>query len=280
MLTLHDPKEMQSHALALRAAGRRIAFVPTMGALHEGHLRLVDQARGRGDVVVVSIFVNPIQFGPKEDFSKYPRTLEADKAACERRGVDIVFAPAADAMYAPDFSTHVDEDLCSRGLCGELRPGHFRGVATVVTMLFNLVQPHVAIFGAKDAQQCAVIRKMVSDLHMPVEIIVAGTVREEDGLALSSRNRYLSPESRACAPALYAALCAARDAVRGGETSAEKVKAAFAAKLAAEPRFRLQYFELCDARTMRPLATVTPGKTIGLCAAHLGETRLIDNLAM
>ena len=280
MILIHEPAAMQAEALRLRALGRRIAFVPTMGALHEGHLRLVDDAKRRGDVVVVSVFVNPTQFGPKEDFSKYPRTLEADAAGCRARGVDILFAPAPDAMYAKDASTFVDEQLCSQGLCGEFRPGHFRGVATVVTMLFNIVQPHVAIFGAKDAQQCAVIRKMVSDLFMPVEIVIADTVRESDGLALSSRNRYLSAEARAKAPAIHRALIALRDAVAAGEHNPAALKARFTADLAATPGFRLQYIELCDPRTMRPLESVHAGRALALTAAYLEETRLIDNLAL
>jgi pantoate--beta-alanine ligase len=280
MQIIHDPREMQRAALALRAAGRRIAFVPTMGALHEGHMRLVDEAKRRGDFVVVSVFVNPTQFGPKEDFSKYPRTLDADATLCRERGADCVFAPPSDGMYAADFSTYVNEELCSQGLCGDFRPGHFRGVATVVTMLFNIVQPHVAIFGAKDGQQCAVIRKMVDDLFMPVEIIVADTVREVDGLALSSRNRYLSPEMRAKAPALYRALLAAKDAVASGEYDAGAVRAVFERSLLGEPAFRLQYFTLSDSRTMAPVTTVTPGKTLAVVAAYLGETRLIDNLAL
>lgn len=280
MQIIHDPREMRRTALALRAAGRRIAFVPTMGALHEGHMRLVDEARLRGDFVVVSVFVNPTQFGPQEDFSQYPRTLDADAALCRERGADCVFAPPSDGMYAPDFSTYVNEELCSRGLCGDFRPGHFRGVATVVTMLFNIVQPHAAIFGAKDGQQCAVIRKMVDDLFIPVEIVVVETVREADGLALSSRNRYLTPELRAKAPALYRALLAAKSAVASGERDPGAVRAVFEKNLSGEPAFRLQYFTLSDARTMTPVTRVEPGKTLAAVAAHLGETRLIDNLTL
>lgn len=280
MKVVHNPREMQLLALERRAAGKRVALVPTMGALHEGHASLIDDARRRGDFVVVSVFVNPTQFGPKEDFSKYPRTLESDVALCRAHGADCVFAPPSDGMYAPDFSTYVDEGLCSQGLCGDFRPGHFRGVTTVVAMLFNIVQPHVAIFGAKDGQQCAVIRKMVADLFMPVEIVVADTVREPDGLALSSRNRYLSAELRAKAPALYAALSAVRRAVESGELDAESLKALFAAELSRTPEFRLQYFGLTDARTMAPVSAVVPGRTLAAVAAHLGETRLIDNIAL
>lgn len=280
MIILHDPQAMQALALSKRGENRRIAFVPTMGALHEGHLRLIDLARERGDFVVVSVFVNPIQFGPKEDFAKYPRTLESDAAACAGRGADVLFAPSAEGMYGEKFSTHVDESLCSRGLCGEFRPGHFRGVTTVVHLLFNIVQPHVAIFGAKDAQQCAVIRKMVADLRLPVAIEVMPTVRETDGLALSSRNRYLPAEARAKAPLLYAALLEVREAARAGERSPTVLKARYVARIGAEPAFRLQYFELCDPETMRPVAEVRPGATLALVAAYLGETRLIDNLGL
>ncbi len=280
MQIIHDPREMQRASLALRVAGRRIAFVPTMGALHEGHMRLVDEAARRGDFIVVSVFVNPTQFGPKEDFSKYPRTLDADAALCRERGAHVVFAPPSDGMYAPDFSTYVSEELCSQGLCGDFRPGHFRGVATVVMMLFNLVQPHVAIFGAKDGQQCAVIRKMVDDLFIPVEIIVADTVRETDGVALSSRNRYLSKENRTKAPALYRALLAAKSAVASGEGDAGALRAIFEQNLSVEPAFRLQYFTLSDSRTMAPVTLVRPGHTLAAAAAYLGETRLIDNLAL
>lgn len=280
MEIIHDPSGMQRAALRLQAEGRRIAFVPTMGALHEGHMCLVDAAAATGAVVVVSVFVNPTQFGPAEDFSKYPRTLEADAALCRTRGVAIVFAPPSDGMYAPDFSTYVDEGLCSRGLCGDFRPGHFRGVATVVTMLFNIVRPHVAYFGAKDAQQCAVIRKMVSDLFIPVEIVVAPTVRESDGLALSSRNKYLSPELRGKATALYGALSAAKAAVDAGERDSARVRSVFLQTLAGEPLFRLQYFAIVEDWTMRPVDVVTPGRTLAVVAAYLGETRLIDNLGL
>lgn len=280
MQIVHDPREMQRLALKLRGEGRRIALVPTMGALHDGHMSLVDEALRRGDFVVVSVFVNPTQFGPNEDFAKYPRTLDADCALCRERGAHCVFAPPSDGMYAADFSTFIEEGLCSKGLCGDFRPGHFRGVTTVVAMLFNIVQPHAAIFGAKDAQQCAVLRKMVSDLFMPVEIVIAPIVREADGLALSSRNRYLPADLRTKAPALHRSLLAAKAVVDAGERDAAKVKATFAGELAKEPAFRLQYFTLTDARTMAPLATIRPGETLAAVAAHLGETRLIDNITL
>ena len=223
MQIVRSVREMQTLSAQVIAKGRRIGFVPTMGCLHEGHLRLVDVARGAADCVVVSIFVNPVQFGPGEDFARYPRTEARDVAACEGRGVDVVFMPVAGELFPEDFSTYANEELCSRGLCGEARPGHFRGVATVVLMLFNVVRPDVAVFGQKDAQQVAVIRKMARDWFLPVKIVVAPTVREGDGLALSSRNRYLSAEERVVAPGLFEALDAARVAVASGERRAAVV---------------------------------------------------------
>jgi pantoate--beta-alanine ligase len=260
--------------------GRRIGFVPTMGCLHEGHLRLVDIAREASDCVVVSVFVNPSQFGPGEDFSRYPRTEEADVAACAGRGADLVFMPAAGEMFPADFSTYAGEELCSRGLCGEARPGHFRGVATVVLMLFQIVRPALAVFGQKDAQQVAVIRKMVRDWFLPVEIVVAPTVREVDGLALSSRNRYLSAEERAAAPGLFAALEAGRAAVASGERSAAVVCGRVRARIEGAKGFRVQYVAAVDAVTMAPVDGVTPGGTLLVAAAFLGAPRLIDNVLL
>ena len=271
--------EMQTCAAQLRTQRKAVAFVPTMGCLHEGHLRLVDMAREQARAVVVSIFVNPVQFGPGEDFEKYPRTEVADIAACESRGVDVVFLPHAKEMFPPDFSTFVEETLCSTGLCGTFRHGHFRGVATVVLMLLNIVRPDVAIFGQKDAQQIAVLRKMVADLFLPVEIVTGPTVREMDGLALSSRNRYLSTEERAVAPELSAALEAGRRTALPG-VDATIVKEAVAAHLARFPLFRVQYIAFVDAVSMRPIDTVPSEREAALLAvaAHLGATRLIDNI--
>lgn len=264
--------------MQLRAQGKLIGFVPTMGSLHEGHLRLVDIAKEKTDVVVVSIFVNPAQFGPNEDFEKYPREEEADVEKCAGRGADIVFIPEAKEFYPANFSTYANEELCSRGLCGDFRPGHFRGVATVVLMLFNVVRPDLAVFGKKDAQQVAVLRKMVGDLFVPVAVVEAPIAREEDGLAMSSRNRYLSAEQRKTAPRLYATLQAAATAVAGGERRAKAVQEQVTAELSAGDAFRVQYASVVDAETMQPVEEITPGRTLLAVAAFLGVTRLIDNV--
>lgn len=269
--------ELRKAVAAARTAGRRTGFVPTMGCLHEGHLALIRRAKERCEWVAVSIFVNPTQFGPGEDFGRYPRTLEEDLAGCRAAGASLVFAPGPEDFYPAGASTWVEETAVSQGLCGEFRPGHFRGVATVVAMLFNATQPDVAVFGRKDLQQLAVIRRMVRDLHMPVEIVAHETVREPDGLAMSSRNRYLSPDERARARAIPEALEAARAAVAAGERDAGRVRAAALRRLEAESAFRTQYCEVADAETLRPVAKVTPGRTVVAVAGHLGSTRLIDN---
>ena len=206
MKTLHSPQSVQRWAAAQRAEGRSIALVPTMGALHEGHLALISAAKKKADTVIVSIFVNPTQFGPNEDYARYPRTLDDDIRRCRELGADVLFAPAADDMYAASFSTWVNETVLSDALCGLRRPGHFKGVCTVVLKLFLICQPQVAVFGQKDAQQALVIRRMVRDLNVPVKVILHPTVREQDGLALSSRNRYLTESERRQAPVLYQAL--------------------------------------------------------------------------
>lgn len=278
MQVIRSVHEMQSLAMQLRTQGKLIGFVPTMGSLHEGHLRLVDIAKEKTDVVVVSIFVNPAQFGPNEDFEKYPREEEADVEKCAGRGADIVFIPEAKEFYPANFSTYANEELCSRGLCGDFRPGHFRGVATVVLMLFNVVRPDLAVFGKKDAQQVAVLRKMVGDLFVPVAVVEAPIAREEDGLAMSSRNRYLSAEQRKTAPRLYATLQAAATAVAGGERRAKAVQEQVTAELSAGDAFRVQYASVVDAETMQPVEEITPGRTLLAVAAFLGVTRLIDNV--
>ncbi|MDR1497139.1 MAG: pantoate--beta-alanine ligase [Puniceicoccales bacterium] len=289
MQIIRSVQEMQSRAAQLRTGGKSIGFVPTMGCLHEGHLGLIDIARREADVVVVSIFVNPTQFGPGEDFGNYPRTEDADIALCETRGAEIVFLPDAGSFYPSGFSTYIEEEFCSRGLCGAFRPGHFRGVATVVLMLFNIMRADVAVFGEKDAQQVAVVRKMAADLFLSTRIIAAPIVREEDGLALSSRNRYLSPEQRKTAPELFNALKAAVDSARlYGETArlrlvpVQKIKEAAAEHLANFPDFRVQYIDLVDRRTAQPVAFVEPGagKTLIAAAVFLGKTRLIDNMPL
>ena len=269
--------ELRAAVAQARAAGRTVGFVPTMGCLHAGHLALVARARQEATFTVVSIFVNPTQFGPNEDFSRYPRTFEADRAACATAGADLVFAPTPADFYAADASTWVEVEGISAGLCGEFRPGHFRGVATVVAMLFNAVQADVAVFGQKDLQQLAVIRRMVRDLHFPVRIVAHETVRESNGVAMSSRNRYLSPEDFQRATAIPAALAEARRLVAAGTTDAGQVRAAVTARLAAEPALRLQYVELVDRETMAPVAQVTPGRCALAIACYLGNTRLIDN---
>jgi len=272
-----DPREMRIRTEDLRRDGRRIALVPTMGYLHAGHLSLLAEGRSRGDVVVLSIFVNPLQFGPGEDLARYPRDLEGDLRQARRAATDIAFVPAAEAMY-PDGAalTRVEVAGLSEGLCGRSRPGHFAGVATVVTKLFHLVLPHVAVFGEKDYQQLAIIRRLVRDLDLDIEIVGAPIVREPDGLALSSRNAYLSPEERTQARCLSRALTAAERLVAAGERDAGRVVAGARAVIAQAPAVRPDYVELVDAETLRPVATIERPALLAL-AAFVGSTRLIDN---
>ncbi len=253
-----------------------------MGALHAGHAALIDRARkeaGRHGLVVVSIFVNPTQFGPKEDLSRYPRPFAADRKLCAAHGVDLICRPSAVEMYGADFSTFVEESAASAPLCGASRPGHFRGVCTVVLKLFNIVQPDAAVFGLKDYQQCAVIRRMVRDLDVPVRIIPCQTVRESDGLALSSRNVYLTPEERAQAPVLRRALLAAEAAWRRGETSAARLRALLLREIARAPLARMDYAEVADGDSLRPVKKAAPNTVMAL-AVFFGKTRLIDNLLL
>lgn len=282
MIVIHDPKQLQQTALDLRARGKTIALVPTMGNLHAGHASLMDIARPRADVLIVSVFVNPTQFGPNEDYDKYPRTLEADKCVCEQHGVDIVFAPAPGDIYRDDASTDVNEHRCSQGLCGRSRPTHFRGVCTVVNLLFNLAQPNVAVFGQKDAQQVAVLKRMVRDLHMPVEMVVGPIVRESDGLALSSRNQYLTTRERAAAPAIRRALADIEKNVAAGTLDAQKIADGFNTTLRENPLFDPQYIEIVDCETMEALDTIRPGRTLVAVAVFMTEsrTRLIDNIVV
>jgi len=261
----------------------RVVFVPTMGALHEGHLDLMRRAReiatphGR---VIVSIFVNPTQFGPKEDFSKYPRDLEGDMEKCRSVGVDAVFAPAADEVYAKDASLVVLETSLSKGLCGASRPGHFDGVCLVVLKLFNMVQPHTAVFGKKDYQQLAIIKRMVRDLNVLVHVVGSETVREADGLAMSSRNRYLNETERQQAPALRQGLLLAQQSWQSGEQDAETLKSIFRDHLAAHaPLHRLDYIECVDRDTLQPLDQANANGLLAT-AVFFGSTRLIDNLEL
>src|SRR5689334_4590905 len=264
---------------AVRTAKRdakRVGLVPTMGALHAGHISLVHSAKARCDFVAASIFVNPTQFGPKEDFSKYPRTLEADREKLASERVDLIFAPAVEEIYPPGATTFVNVDELSERLDGRSRPGHFRGVATVVAKLFHILEPDVAFFGQKDAAQLAIIRRMVRDLMFPIEIVVAPIARDADGLALSSRNVYLSPEERRQALVLSRALREIESRYRAGERDAKKLIEAARAVFAAEPAVRVDYVELVDPETLESVATVSAG-TLAAFAAFVGTTRLIDN---
>jgi pantoate--beta-alanine ligase len=272
-----DPQRMHADVLAARGRGRRVGFVPTMGALHAGHVSLVDRAATECDDVAVSIFVNPTQFGPGEDFSRYPRRLEADLAAIRDRGVTWVFAPPADAVYPPGWATRVVVDGPARRFEGEVRPGHFSGVATVVCRLFLAVPADVAYFGAKDWQQTLVVKRMVRDLGMPIGITVCPTIRESDGLALSSRNAYLSPDERSRAAALHESLVHAEQAwLAGGEVAT--IEQAMRSHLAARG-VAVDYAAIVDRESLDPLASPT-AEAVALVAGRLGATRLIDNLVL
>jgi len=277
MEVVHTIPELRAAVARARQAGKAIGFVPTMGCLHEGHLSLIRRAKQEAAFVVVSIFVNPTQFGPSEDFSKYPRTFAEDRAGCEAAGADVIFAPAAADFYPAGASTWVDVEGISARLCGEFRPGHFRGVTTVVAMLFNAVQADVAVFGRKDLQQLAVIRRMVRDLHMPIRILAHETVREPNGVAMSSRNRYLSAEQLTQATAIPAAMAAAKALAQAGVTDAARLRDAAQAVLATQPALKLQYCEIVDLETMAPVASTAGFKCAIAIACHLGATRLIDN---
>ena len=262
-----------------RAAGRRIALVPTMGFLHEGHLSLCDEARRNADLVVMSIFVNPLQFGPNEDFERYPRDIERDASLADGRGVDLLFTPDVAEMYpAGETRVLVTAGALEDRLDGHYRPGHFPGVLTVVAKLFNLVGPDVAVFGQKDLQQCVLIRRMVRDLDFPVELTIAPIVREADGLALSSRNVYLSPSERAAAPALHRSLEAGRAAFRG-RSSCDGILAAVQQVLHSTPGIVPQYVSLVDTETLEDAVQPRAGQALAV-AAHLGKTRLIDNIIL
>lgn len=261
---------------AARRAGRRIGLVPTMGALHAGHISLVRAAKSRSEFVAVSLFVNPTQFGPSEDFTRYPRTLEADRQKLEQEGVDLLFAPAAAEMYPQDASTFVNVERIGDRLDGRSRPGHFRGVATVVAKLFHILEPDVAVFGQKDAAQVATIQRMVRDLMFPVEIVVAPIVREPDGLALSSRNTYLSLDERKQATVLSRALAEIEKNYKAGERSAAKLIEAARKLFASEPEVRVDYIEIANPETLEPTSLAGSGTLVAV-AAFVGTTRLIDN---
>jgi pantoate--beta-alanine ligase len=275
--TIHTIEWMKQVARQARAEGRMTGFVPTMGALHAGHMSLVHAALAECQPVIASIFVNPTQFGPSEDFQKYPRTLEADSKKLEDAGVDYLFAPEASEIYPPGFRTWVNVEGLSECLEGKVRHGHFRGVATVVLKLLEIVQPRKAFFGRKDAQQARIIRQMARDLHLDSEIVVCPIVREPDGLAMSSRNAYLKPEERRTATILFRALDGARASISRGERDALRLTAAMREMLRTEPLADPEYVELVDAETLEPVTRLR-GACLALLAVRIGAVRLIDNL--
>lgn len=280
MKTFNDPSKLQKWSDKIRIEGKKIALVPTMGALHEGHISLIERAKKAGaDEIVVSIFVNPTQFGPNEDYAAYPRTEKADAAKCKKAGATAIFFPTPSNMYLENHSVYVDEGMLSQGYCGAMRPGHFRGVCTVVAKLFNIVHPHMAVFGQKDFQQAAIIRRMVRDLNFGIEIIVAPIVREESGLAKSSRNSYLSEDEKARAVVLSQSLKLAKEAVaQKGEVAWSQLKKKMMG-LIEKAGLRPDYIEAADADDLTPVKKLKKGNVI-LLAAYCGKTRLIDNAVM
>lgn len=280
MKIIQSPAQMSDFCESLRKEGKSIALVPTMGALHEGHMSLIDIALKNADVCIVSIFVNPTQFGPNEDFSAYPRQLELDAKACEIRGATAIFAPQTSDIYASDASTYVVEEVVSSNLCGKSRPTHFRGVTTVVSILFNIIRPDCAVFGEKDAQQISVIERMVRDLFIPVKIVRAPLVRAESGLAISSRNKYLHGIQLETATRLNQALAAGRDLFRNGCKNIHRIKGEIVNQLAKSSRIRVIYVEVVDAKTSLPVDEIVEGKTRVAIAVWIDQTRLIDNMVL
>jgi pantoate--beta-alanine ligase len=271
---------MQALSGSLRAAGKKLAFVPTMGFLHAGHMSLVDKARGLGDLVIVSIFVNPTQFGPSEDLDTYPRNLEGDTKMCEAHKVDVIFAPPASEMYPDGYSTFVNEEKLSLPLCGQSRPMFFRGVCTVLTKLFNIVKPHVAVFGQKDAQQAAVVKHMVRDLNFDIDIVIGETVREPDGLAMSSRNSYLQSFQRRDALRIHQALMKGKALYEGGNDNTDRILAEITHHMTEVRRLRVIYVQAVDMDTMKPLRKVEKGRTLIATAVWCDDVRLIDNIIL
>lgn len=272
-------ESVRSLVKAARGEGKRIGLVPTMGALHIGHISLIEAAAKDCDFVVVSIFVNPTQFGPAEDFEKYPRPMEADLEICSKAGVDVVFAPAPQQMYPGENVTWVNVEKLTGPLCGRSRPGHFRGVTTVCAKLFNIVGPDVAYFGQKDGQQAIVVKRMVADLNMPLKIVVCPTVREPGGLAVSSRNRYLSERQKKDAAKIYESLQKCRNMVEEGVTDAEKIIAAMRKILLQVPSIEIEYVSIVDAETLRAVEKIA-GKVLAAVAVRIGPARLIDNVLL
>lgn len=279
MKIIQTISEMQQYAEALRRQGKIIGFVPTMGFLHEGHLSLVRLARPRCDIVVVSIFVNPTQFAPNEDLDKYPRDFRRDEQLCEREQVDVIFYPTAAEMYPQPYRTFVSVEKLTETMCGTSRPGHFRGVATVVAKLFNIVKPHLAVFGEKDYQQAQVIRQMVRDLNFDVEILTGPIVREPDGLAMSSRNKYLTASQRKDALLLHKSLQLARKLILAGERNSAALRERMEELIGSAPTSRVDYIAVVDPETLEDVSTIRERTLIAL-AVYIGQTRLIDNMVV
>jgi len=277
MEVIRTIKEMKEFSSQARRAGKTIAFVPTMGFFHDGHLSLMREGRRRCDLLIISLFVNPTQFGPNEDFKNYPRDFERDRKMAEEVGADVLFAPEASDMYPSNHQTIVRVEKVTQNLCGRSRPVHFQGVATVVLMLFEIVMPHAAIFGEKDYQQLVTIQQMVRDLHMRVEVVGMPTVREEDGLAMSSRNRYLLLEERKAALSLYRSLQKAKELLKKGERKAERILHEMKEIFQSEPLVKIDYVQICDAYSLQDVNQIE-GDVVVALAAYLGKTRLIDNL--
>jgi pantoate--beta-alanine ligase len=277
----HDKiSAMQDAIRALKAAGRRIAFVPTMGALHAGHASLIRLARGKADAVVVSAFVNPLQFGPSEDFVKYPRMPSADAQLCEKENVELLFTPAVEEMFPRGYSTHLQEEAVSKPLCGIARPALFRGVLTCWLKLFNIVRPDLVVLGEKDAQQVAVVRKAAADLLLPVAIVTGPVVRDADGLAVSARNNYLTPSQREEALAVFGALRKAKEMVEAGVKSADRLVAEVTHLIAAKRRLRVIYISVVDRNTMEQLREISPGQCLLAISYWVDEVRLTDNMPL
>jgi pantoate--beta-alanine ligase len=277
MEVVKEITKMKEISKIWKKEGYKISFVPTMGFLHEAHLSLVRKAKELGDKTVVSIFVNPLQFGPKEDFKEYPRDLERDLALLEKEEVDVVFVPKTEEMYPSDFQTYVEVTKLTTGLCGAFRPGHFKGVTTVVLKLFNIINPDIAIFGEKDYQQLQVVRQMVKDLNLDIEIIAHPTVREKDGLAMSSRNIYLSSEERESASTLYKALLLAQELIKDGERNSQNLKKKLEDFIHSFPFTKVQYIEFVDPLTLEPVEKIEKPVVCAL-AVFVGKARLIDNM--
>lgn len=280
MQTIQSVNKMQSLAVSIRSSNSLIALVPTMGSLHEGHLSLIDIAREKADKVIVSIFINPTQFAPSEDYEQYPRLMKEDIKKCRVRGVDVVFHPSVEHMFPSDYSSYLTEEQFSSGLCGVSRPQHFRGVATVCLKLFNITRPNFAVFGLKDAQQCAVIRKMVADLNIPVEILTGPTHRDEDGMATSSRNAYLSKVQRLEALSIPRALEIAKVMVESGTKSVDRIVAEVIFHLSKMRRIRVIYVQVVDRDTMMLANEIISGKHLLCVAAWIDQIRLIDNIEL